>query len=69
MLGNAQAVEAVVGGCRSLLSALLDLFSGSSVSRNFKLDKNRVQRFSCEVTIFILDIFLEIEQKPALATL
>ena len=34
----------------SLLAALIDSFPGSSVSQNFKLDKNRVQRFGCEVT-------------------
>lgn len=47
----------------------IDLFPGSSVSQNFKLDKNRVQRFDCQITIFISNTFLKIEQKPALATL
>lgn len=46
-----------------------DLFPSSTVSQNFKLDKNRVQRFGYQVTLFTLNTFLEIEQKPALATL
>lgn len=47
----------------------MDLFPGSSVSQNFKLDKNKVQRFGCQITIFISNTFLKIEQKPTLATL
>ena len=51
----------------SLLAALINSFPGSSAFQNFKLDKNRVQRFGCEVFYFIT--FWETEQKPALATL
>ena len=53
----------------SPLAALVDSLPGSSVSQNFKLDKNRVQRFGYQVTISILNTFVEIEKNPALATL
>jgi hypothetical protein len=52
------------------LSALIGLCPGSWVSQNFNLNKNRAQGLGGQVTLSsILNTFLEIEQKPALATL